>query len=262
MEISIFSYAQEGINVPKDASIYAKFVSVEEIDRKARLQYAQILKKAASQNALAPDEHPQVQRLRRIAKDLIAFSFDWNPQAKRWSWEVNLLGSTQINAFCMPGGKIALYSGILTRLQLTDDEVAIVIGHEIAHALLEHARSRIAKSAAVDGGGLIGSLLISIITGMNAQFVDVVAEQSSTLLTLKFSRDDEIEADLVGMEIAARAGYDPRAGVTLWKKMSALNKKSPPQWFSTHPTTAMRIEEIEVNLPKVIFLYEKSIQHR
>jgi predicted Zn-dependent protease len=104
----------------------------------------------------------------------------------------------------------------------------------------------------------IGSTVASVFFGVNPQLTDLVAKQGASLLNLKFSRDDETEADLVGMEIAARAGYDPRAGVTLWQKMSAANKGAPPQWLSTHPSGTTRIEEIQANLPKVMPLYERA----
>jgi predicted Zn-dependent protease len=250
--------AREGVEVNKEQSVFAGLVPAAEVEQSARQQYGDMLKEAAKKNALGPDDHPQVIRLRRIAKDLIPQSYDWNPRAKDWKWEVNLLGSNQINAFCMPGGKIAFYSGILTQLQLTDDEVAMVMGHEIAHALREHARERMGKATATNGVATIGSTVASVFFGVSPQITDLVAKQGANLINLKFSRDDETEADLVGMEIAARAGYDPRAGVSLWEKMSAANKGAPPQWLSTHPSGNTRIEEIQANLPKVMPLYERA----
>ncbi len=250
--------ARDGVEVSREASMFAGLVPAAEVEQSAHKQYADMMKEAAGKNALGPDNHPQVIRLRRIAKELIPHSFDWNPRAKEWKWEVNLVGSNQINAFCMPGGKIAFYSGILTQLQLTDDEVAMVMGHEIAHALREHARERMGKAAATNGVATIGSTVASVFFGVSPQITDLVAKQGANLLTLKFSRDDETEADLVGMEIAARAGYDPRAGVTLWQKMSTANKGAPPQWLSTHPSGNTRIEEIQANLPKVMPLYERA----
>lgn len=250
--------ARDGVEVNREASVFANLVPAAEVEQSAQKQYADMMKEAASKNALAPDNHPQVIRLRRIVKDIIPHSFDWNPRAREWKWEVNLVGSNQINAFCMPGGKIAFYSGILTQLQLTDDEVAMVMGHEIAHALREHARERMGKATATNSVAAIGSTVASVFFGVNPQLTDLVARQGANLLTLKFSRDDETEADLVGMEIAARAGYDPRAGVTLWQKMSAVNKGAPPQWLSTHPSGNTRIEEIQANLPKVMPLYERK----
>jgi len=250
--------ARDGVEVNKEASVFAGLVPAAEVEQSAHKQYSDMMKDAASKNALGPDNHPQVLRLRRIAKAIIPHSFDWNPRAKEWRWEVNLVGSNQINAFCMPGGKIAFYSGILTQLQLTDDEVAMVMGHEIAHALREHARERMGKATATNGVAAVGSTIASVFFRVIPQITDLVAKQGANLLNLKFSRDDETEADLVGMEIAARAGFDPRAGVTLWQKMSAANKGAPPQWLSTHPSGETRIEEIQANLPKVMPLYERT----
>jgi predicted Zn-dependent protease len=251
------AWAREGVEVGKE-SAFARLVPAAEVEQSARQQYSQMMKDASSKGALGPDDHPQVQRLRRIANELIPHSYEWNPRAREWKWEVNLIGSNQINAFCMPGGKIAFYTGILSQLKLTDDEVAMVMGHEIAHALREHARERMGKAAATNGLATIGSTVASVFFGVNPNLTDFVAKQGANLLSLKFSRDDETEADLVGMEIAARAGYDPRSGVTLWQKMSAASKGAPPQWLSTHPSGNTRIEEIQANLPKVLPLYERS----
>ena len=196
--------------------------------------------------------------MRQIARRIIPQAAAWNPRAKDWTWEVNLIGSGQINAFCMPGGKIAFYTGILDKLQLTNDEVAMVMGHEIAHALREHARERMGKSAVTQGVARLGGAIAAGVLGIDPRLTDAVASGGANLLTLQFSRSNESEADLVGMEIAARAGFDPRAGVTLWQKMSAANKGAPPQWLSTHPSGSSRIAEIEKNLPRVLPLYERA----
>jgi Zn-dependent protease with chaperone function len=199
-----------------------------------------------------------VKRLRGIAEKIIPLTSEWNERARQWKWEVNLIGSNQINAFCMPGGKIVFYTGILKTLQLSDDEVAMVMGHEIAHALREHARERMGKSTATQGLARLGGAIASGWLGIDPRITDSVAQTGANLLTLKFGREDESEADLVGMELAARAGFDPRAGVTLWEKMSAANKGAPPQWLSTHPSGSTRIADIEANLPRVMPLYERA----
>jgi predicted Zn-dependent protease len=212
-----------------------------------------MLREAAQQRALAPAEHPQVVRLRSIAQRIIPFSPPWNARAKQWRWEVNLIGSKQLNAFCMPGGKIAFYSGILVKLQLDDDEVATIMGHEVAHALREHARERMGKSAATRlGAGLLSSLL-----GLG-NVGDMALSMGGQLLSLQFSRADESEADVVGMDLAARAGYDPRAGVRLWQKMMQASQGAPPEFLSTHPSGASRIADIEGKLPKVMPLFEQA----
>ena len=251
-DVPAASRSQEGVEVGRN-SAFAKLVPADEIEAAALKQYAQMQREAASKHALAPADHPQVQRLRRIAERMIPFTDEWNPRARHWKWEINLFGSKQINAFCMPGGKIGFYTGILEQLQLTDDEVAQVMGHEIAHALREHARARMGKSAATNIGASIASQLLGL-----GDLGRTVAGYGVELLTLKFSRDDETEADLVGLELAARAGFNPHAGVTLWKKMQAANKGAPPQWLSTHPAGKTRIAEIEKALPLVMPLYERA----
>jgi predicted Zn-dependent protease len=236
-----------------DNSAFAKLVPAQEVESAAAQQYTQMMSKAASAKALAPQNDAQLIRLRAIAKKIIPFATSWNSRAKDWRWEVNLIRSNQINAFCMPGGKIAFYSGILQKLKLTDDEVAMVMGHEMAHALREHARERMGKTAATG----IGVSVLSQLFGLG-QVGQTVTNIGAQLLTLQFSREDESESDLVGMELAARAGFDPRAGVTLWQKMSGGGGSAPPQWLSTHPSGNTRIADIEANLPKVMPLYEQA----
>ncbi len=237
------------------SSTLRNLVPAESLETAARLQYTQMTAEARSKHALAPDSHPQLQRLRAIAARLIPYAGQWNERAKRWRWEVNLIGSNQINAWCMPGGKIAFYSGILDKLQLTDDEAAMVMGHEMAHALREHARERIAKTQATG----IGLSLAAQMFGFG-QLGNAAASLGTQLLTLSYSRDDETEADLVGLEIAARGGFDPRASVTLWKKMQAASgdKSGMLSFLSTHPSGPNRIKKLEANVPKVRGLYERA----
>ena len=248
------TYAQprEGVEM-RGTSVLARLIPAEDVERSAGAQYAQMMQEANAKKALAPKDNPQVIRLRAIATKIIPFALDWNDRAKSWKWEVNLIGSNQINAFCMPGGKIAFYTGILEQLKLNDDEVAMIMGHEIAHALREHARERMGKGAATN----IGAGVLSQLFGLG-QVGQTLTNYGAQLLNLQFGREDESEADLVGLELGARAGYDPRAGITLWQKMAAASKGAPPQWLSTHPSGTTRIADIEANLPKVMPLYEKA----
>ena len=249
---------REGVDVGRPSAavrnpIINKVLPAERLEAQAAQQYRQMLQQAAQQRALGPDTHPQVVRLRSIAARIIPYALAWNPRAGQWNWEINLIGSKQINAFCMPGGKIAFYTGIIDQLQLTDDEIAMVMGHEIAHALRDHSRERMAKglgTSLVAGG-------ISAYFGLG-QTGQTVVNGANQLLNLTFSREDESEADLIGIELAARAGFNPRAGVTLWQKMSAASKGAPPQFLSTHPSGKTRIQDIEDNLPKVMPLYERT----
>ncbi|HQY09861.1 MAG TPA: M48 family metallopeptidase [Burkholderiaceae bacterium] len=244
--------AREGVEVG-GISKFAKFYPADQLEADAVRNYAQVRKEAASKSALLPADHPQMQRLNAIAQRLIPYTYEWNARAKQWKWEVSLIGAKTINAFCMPGGKIAFFLGILQQLQLNDNEVAMIMGHEMAHALREHARERIGKTLATRGG-------ISIVTSLLGvgELGRTLADAGGQLMTLKFGRDDESEADLVGMELAARAGYDPRAGVTLWKKMGQASKGAPQEFFSTHPSSSTRIQDIESNLKKVDGLYARA----
>ena len=230
-----------------------KLVPADQLETAAGQQYLQMQREAQSKNALAPPDHPQLQRLRAIAERIIPHTKPWNPRAAAWRWEVNLFGVDQVNAFCMPGGKIAFYSGILSKLQLNDDEVAMIMGHEAAHALREHARERIAKSQ----GTNLGAQGLSAILGLGG-LGQAALSAGSQLLSLRFSREDETEADLVGLDLAARSGYDPAAGVTLWQKMMGGNRNAPPQWMSTHPAGDTRIRDIQSKLPRVQPLYAKA----
>ena len=244
--------AREGVDVGKKSWV-AGLVPADQVEQAALQQYRQLQQKAAQQGALAPKDNAQLVRLRAIAERIIPYSVEWNDRARQWKWEVNLFGGKQVNAFCMPGGKIAFFYGLLDHLQLSDDEVAMVMGHEIAHALREHARERMGKTAATRGAIEIGSALLGL--GNGGRYL---ADMGGQLVTLKFGRDDETEADLVGLELAARAGYDPRAAVTLWQKMAAASKGAPPEWLSTHPSGDSRVKDIEASLPRVMPLYERA----
>ena len=241
---------EDGVKVGKGSAL-RNLVPAEGLEKQATLQYSQLKRQMADKKALAPDNYPELVRLRAIAKRIIPHAARFNPRAEKWQWEVILIGSNQINAFCMPGGKIAFYTGILRTLKLTDDEVAMVMGHEIAHALREHAREQAGKNTLTK----IGAVSLSIATGGK---YDGLVSAGANLLSLKFSRSDESDADLVGLDIAARAGYDPRAGVTLWQKMSAASKGAPPQWLSTHPSGPSRIKEIQAHLKEAMPLYERA----
>ncbi len=237
-----------------ERSVATKLVPASQVEDAAKQQYAQLVGEARGQGALAPGDHPQVQRLRYIAARIVPLTAACNERAQQWKWEVNLLGSKQINAFCMPGGKIAFFSGILSSLKLNDDEVAVVMGHEVAHALLEHARERMAKSAGTNLGLRIGAAVLGL-----GSVGDMAAQGLSGLANLKFGRNDESEADALGLVLAAKAGYDPRAGVSLWRKMAAATGgKAPPQWLSTHPAGASRIKDIQGRLPRVMPDFEAA----
>lgn len=248
---------QDGIAV-RPLSRFTKFVPAETINQAAAEQYTQMMGQAQQKGVLLPPSHPEVQRLRAIAKRIIPQATRWNQDASRWQWQVNVIDAKDVNAFCMPGGRIGFFTGILTSLKLTDDEVAAVMGHEIAHALREHSREKMGKQAATNLGARVGGALISGIFGVDPSITGMGASYLAQFAGLKYSRDDEREADLVGLDIAARAGYDPRAGIALWRKMAALNKRTPIQLLSTHPGGENRIAIMEEHMDVLLPVYART----
>lgn len=235
-------------------SSLAGLVPAADVEAAARQEYLQLMRQAQSKNVLAAPDDPQLERLRYIARRMIPLAVSCNERAREWKWDVQLLRTDSLNAFCMPGGKIAFFSGILSRLKLSDDEVAVIMGHEAGHALLEHARERMAKS----GGTSLGLRVLSALLGLG-NLGDLAAQAGAQLLSLKYGRDDEREADALGLLLAARAGYDPRAGVSLWQKMAqASSGRAPPAWLSTHPAGPDRIREIERRLPRAQPEFERA----
>lgn len=248
----------DGIRVQRGGASVRQIVPVEVIEQQASQEYEQLKEEAQSKRTLMPDSNPQLIRLRALAKRILPQTPRWNERARQWKWEVNLITSKQVNAFCMPGGKIAFYTGLLEQLKLTDDEVAMVMGHEIAHALQEHARERAAKSEITN----LGANVISQLFGFG-NLGNMAIGASAQLLTLRFSRSDETEADLVGMDIAARAGFDPRAAISLWQKMGMVSQVAAQpgsEFLSTHPSGRTRIAELEKHMPEVLPLYARAIE--
>ncbi len=247
----------DGIPVTKLSRLRV-FADEQQMDQQSKLQYSQLLSEARQKEALVPESDPQVKRLRAIASRIVPNAQRWNPSAANWQWEVNLLNSDQVNAFCMPGGRIAFYTGILTKLNLTDDEVAMVMGHEIAHALREHARKRAVQSTAVSLASKLGGAVLSSYLGIDPRITDAGANVAGQLTVMKFSRGDETESDLVGIDLAARAGFDPRAGIALWQKMSAVNAQQPMEFLSTHPSGNSRIQDMQKQMPLVLPVYARQ----
>ncbi|MDI9336173.1 MAG: M48 family metallopeptidase [Gammaproteobacteria bacterium] len=259
--VAVNPLGAQGVDVG-NKSVFTGLISASQIESQALNQYKELLQKAKAQNALLADNHPLVIKLRKIASRIIPLSYSWNERAKNWDWQINMIQSKQINAFCMPGGKIVFYSAIIEQLKLTDDEIAMVMGHEIAHALREHARERMGKTATTQAMASVGGWVASLVLGVDQRLTQEVARAGGQLLTLKFSRGDETESDLVGLELAAKAGYDPRASVSLWHKMDRAHQSKSLEWLSTHPSHDTRIKELEKNIPKVLAFYEntKNIQ--
>jgi predicted Zn-dependent protease len=231
-------------------------VTSEEVERQASQQYAQVLAQA-KQKGLLNQNPQQVQRVRAVAARLIPQVAVFRKDAVNWKWEVNVLSSKDINAWCMPGGKIAVYTGLMERLNLTDDELAAVMGHEIAHALREHARERMGRQMATQTATVVGAVALEIFTGVRLD-PELAGTFSQAMFVLPNSRENEQESDYIGVELAARAGYDPRAALTLWQKMGQAASGGPPEWLSTHPSNETRLRDLQTYVQKVTPLYEKA----
>lgn len=246
--------AQSGVEVSRSRLLLLPASTVE---RSAAQQYGELMRQAA-QKGLLNNDRQQVERLRNIARQLIPPSVRFNKDAEKWRWEVNLISSKTVNAFCMPGGKIAFFTGILEQLQLTDAEVAAIMGHEVAHALLEHGRARMSEQLLKSAGISIAAAVFNL----GQLSAELLNQAAGLAISLPYARKQETDSDLVGMELAARAGFDPRAAAEVWRKMAkftqAAGKGQPPQFLSTHPGHDARIREIEANLPRVLPLYDAA----
>jgi predicted Zn-dependent protease len=214
-------------------SQFMGFISSEQVVSMANQSYSQT--KLENQNKGLLDQNPEmVARVKAIALKLIPTTAEFRKDAPSWAWEVHVITSSQLNAYCMPGGKIMFYSGLIEGLHLSDGEIATVMGHEISHALREHGRERMSEQMA-EQGLVVGLETIGVMDPKYAQI------------------------EQMGVELMARAGYDPRESLHLWRKMdSAAGGSKPPEFLSTHPADKRRIQQLEILMPKVVPLYEKT----
>jgi predicted Zn-dependent protease len=227
-------------------------VSSEEMNQMAEQAYSELKTEAGGEGVLNQDRR-MLERVQEIGRRIRPHTEVFRADAPNWNWEVNVIDDAQLNAFCMPGGKIMFYSGLIEQLDLTDDEIAIVMGHEVAHALREHSREQFSQQLAAQTAIGVGAAVL----GVGQAGADIAGSGYQALVATRFSRTDESEADRIGLELTARAGYDPRAGVTLWQKMITANEGGgrPPELLSSHPAEANRVREIEALLPTVMPLY-------
>jgi predicted Zn-dependent protease len=228
-------------------------VSAQEAESMALTAYGDILQKARTQGKLNTDSR-QLERLRKIGLRIVPHVGVFREDAMRWKWELNLITSNEINAFCAAGGKVVFYTGIIDRLELTDDEIAAVMGHEIAHALREHSREKMSQIY----GQQLAILGVALATKMDEKKAAALQTVGTLALTLPHSRGMESESDRIGLELMARAGYNPRAAVTLWQKMAVQQGGASLEFLSTHPSDKTRINDIHNHLPRVMPLYEKA----
>jgi predicted Zn-dependent protease len=230
-----------------------------ELDKAAAAEYQKVIQRESPKGNVNRDPR-QTERVRGIARRLIPPTAVFRRDAPDWAWEVNVITSPEVNAWCMPGGKIAIYTGIIEKLQSTDDELAAIMGHEIAHALREHGRERASQQLATSvGASVVGAVADVFLPGSGQLGAGLAGVVGQITYELPYSRVHETEADRMGVELAARAGYDPRAAVTLWEKMAKLsNGSAPPKLLSTHPSHEDRINDLTEFSWKVMPLYEQA----
>ena len=225
-------------------------VSEEQAQASSAQAYTQTISEAQKKGKLSTDAALNA-RVKRITDRLIVQAGNMYPPSRDWKWSVAVIDEPSLNAWCMPGGKMAIYTGIVEKLKLSDDEIAQIMGHEISHAILGHGRERMSRAIAMQGGMTLGS----IVAGRD---LSILAPVADIALTLPNSREGESEADRYGIELAARAGYDPRAAIRLWEKMSAASGNGPPVFLSTHPAPSNRIQALNALVPQMMPLYEKA----
>ncbi len=228
-------------------------VSEQEVEQGAAQAYAEEKNKAQAEGKLNANS-ALTSRVRNVAQRLIPGTATFRSDAPNWPWEVNTLTTKELNAYCMPGGKIMVYSGLVEQLNLTDAELAAVLGHEMAHALREHSRERVSR-AMTQQIALAG---VAVLTGAGQGVTQMADTVASVTFQLPHSREQESEADTIGLELMARAGYDPNAAVSVWKKMIAAEQGGTPQFLSTHPSSQSRIRDLQALVPKVMPLYQRA----
>jgi predicted Zn-dependent protease len=229
-------------------------VSEQQAISSSRQAYLQEIGKYKQEGKLVTD--PRVlARVERITGRLVAQAIQMRPDSAKWEWSVEVIDEPkQVNAWCMAGGRMAIYTGLIRQVDPTDDELAQVMGHEIAHALANHTAERMSVVMA----GQAGVLAAGILSDKPVQSMAIAAAAAKLAVELPNSRAAENEADEIGIKLAARAGYDPRAAVTLWQKMGKVGDgKAPPAWISTHPSDAQRQQRLNAMVPKMMPLYQQ-----
>ena len=231
-------------------------ISSSEVDRLSAISYNDQAQKAKEKNILVTSG-PAYDRLKRVANRLIPQTGEFRDDTRQWNWQLTLIDAPTLNASCAPGGKITFYTGIIEQLNLSDDEIAAIMGHEIAHAIREHGRERVSQAMAQSA---VTNIAMAAAGGYGSA-VSAANQVAQYVLVLPNSRQNESEADAIGLELAARAGYNPQAAISVWKKMiKATDSKSPPEFLSTHPSGETRIEQLTALMPVVEPLYQQSIK--
>ncbi|WP_318676527.1 M48 family metallopeptidase [Treponema sp.] len=251
MAVSCLSTTTSGGEVGADRN-QLMLISSETVELSSKQSYEQVLAEAKSKGVLNKNAST-TKRVQTIANKIINETKVYRTDALSWNWQINVITDSEINAWCLPGGRIVVYTGIIDTLKLTDSELAAVLGHEISHALREHSREQLSRQTLTE----IGAYAFSSIFNMNQSGSEFVSLCSELIITLPFSRSQETEADNMGTELMARAGYDPYDAVKVWQKMNKLTTNSTPEILSTHPSNESRIQNLNHVAAKVYPLYKK-----
>ncbi|MCG5075911.1 M48 family metalloprotease [Paraburkholderia tagetis] len=236
-------------------AVFRNLIPSPMLEAQAAAEYNEIVRGAAHSKLLYPDSDPHAQRVRQFVDRLAPYSLKWSDRVKTWKWEVAVIRSPDIRMYCLPGGKIVVYGGLLDRVKLNDNELGMLLGHEIAHAVREHVRERLGEQQAAQiEAGVVPQLFGLADLGVFPLGI------GSRLVEMHYGRDDETEADVIGSDIAARAGYDPRAALTLWDKLATATRTDRDQGFIyVHPYTTARRADIAKRLADMMPLYAKAI---
>ncbi len=236
-----------------NAAMFRNRVPAAVLEQQAAEQYSYLIDAASKEKRLLGDKQKPVVRVSLIVNKMLPYSLKWNEHSRQWHWEINVINTRQINAICLPGGKLLITTGMLERLHLSDSELAMLLGHEIAHALREHARDSVTPD-----GATLAARNIPRLFGLSS-FGSQPLSSGTPLLALSYPRDDETEADVIGTEIAARAGYDPRAAVSLWIKLDGINRLARQPFVQAHPFDQRRIVDLQKHMRDMLALYAKAL---
>ncbi|MCP3719514.1 M48 family metallopeptidase [Paraburkholderia sp. CNPSo 3281] len=238
-----------------NAAVYRNLIPSPMLEAQATAEFNEIVRGAAHSNRLYAESDPHVQRVRAFVDRLAPYSLKWSDRVKNWKWEVAVIRSNDIRMYALPGGKIVVYGGLLDRVKLNDNEFGMLLGHEIAHAVREHVRERLGEqqAAQIESGSvpqLFGLADLGVFPlGIGSQLVE-----------MHYAHADETEADVIGSDIASRAGFDPRAALTLWDKLAVATRADRDQGFIyVHPYTPARRADIAKRLADMMPLYAKAI---
>ncbi len=237
-----------------NSAMFRNRVPPEQIEQQADQQYALLIAAAAREKRLLGDKNKTVLRVRAIATKLIPYALKWNDRSRDWHWEINVIEARPIEALCLPGGKLVITTGMLERLHLSDNELAMLLGHEIAHGLREHARDHAQTDTPRSARSIARLFGLARIAGLND-----TPPSDTAWLALAYTHDDEIEADVIGSEVAARAGYDPRAAISLWYKLDGVNRLARQPYVQTHPFDGRRIVDMQKHMRDMLALYARAV---